>query len=81
MDLESAVAVETLLEKVRAMPEESTTFELWVPATLTFGGTPILRAAGVAILQDAMAARGFVPAGTAQAHEGTLCTYRRMTAP
>jgi hypothetical protein len=77
MDLPSAVATEDLLAQVRQIPEGTTSFELWVPATLTFGGKTILRAAGIAIVQEAMEARGFTPAGAAHAQEGTLCSFRK----
>jgi hypothetical protein len=77
MDIASAVAVESLLEKLRAIPQDSSSFELLLPATLTFESKPILRAAGVEIIQEALEAKGFVPAGTTYAHEGTLCSYRR----
>ena len=77
MDLPSVVAVEALLEKARDIPPDASSFELWVPAALTFEGRPILRAVGVAILHDAMEAKGFEPVEAAHAQEGTLCSYRR----
>jgi hypothetical protein len=72
-------SVEELLRAVSLLPEvgEPTSIELGVSDTLSFQGKPVPQDIAMAIVLDALLARGYVPNGVAEEPGGHRYRYVR----
>lgn len=67
--------VEGLLRQVENFPIGQSTFDLWVPQTLTLKEHPIDRATAMAILLDSILQRGLFPDGFTEGAGGRTYHY------
>jgi hypothetical protein len=78
----SPVTIEALADEIRAVPEDSATFDIWVADEATFGGVPLPSSPtgiAAAILTDAALFVGLWPAGSSAAEGGVEYHFRRRS--
>jgi hypothetical protein len=69
--------VEELLSKVSAISPDATTFELWVPSTLTMSGSHVAPDVAMSVVLDRLLGLGMYPAGMDRQPGGTVYRYAR----
>ena len=69
--------VEELLSRVSAIAPNATTFELWVPSTLTMSGSHVAPDVAMSIVLDRLLGLGMYPAGMDRRPGGTVYRYAR----
>lgn len=69
--------VEELLSKVSAISPDTTTFELWVPSTLTLSGSHVAPDVAMSMVLDRLLGLGMYPAGMDRRPGGTIYRYAR----
>jgi hypothetical protein len=67
--------VEELLEQAGRQLGSGSSFDLWVPKNLTSGGEPVSLDEAMAIVDDAVLAGGYAPAGFSESASGRLYKY------
>jgi hypothetical protein len=68
--------VKNLLQQINNIPDSQVSFDLWVPHILTLNGEPVTNDLAMAIVLDALLARGLFPDGFVEGEGGRLYRYR-----
>jgi hypothetical protein len=69
-------AVEDLLSQIASIRDDQTTFELWVPQSLSLHDRPIALDIAMAIMLDALLKKELFPDGFIQGDGGRYYKYR-----
>jgi hypothetical protein len=72
----SSGTIEALLAQVEALPEGTTTFELFVPQDLTWQGRPVVQNMAMAIVLDKLLGKQLYPDGFDQRPTGRRYKYK-----
>jgi hypothetical protein len=75
MERSDSGTVEELLSQVDLIPEGQQSFKLWVPQRLSWKNQPIASDVAMAIVLDALLAKGFFPSGFEEGVGGRLYDY------
>ena len=68
--------IEGLLAQIEALPEGTTTFELFVPQDLTWQGRPVAQNLAIAIVLDKLLGKQLYPDGFDQRPTGRRYKYK-----